>query len=147
MRLNLLSLAVAGFAFSTAVAADESQLQATLFKNPACGCCSAHADHLRANGIDVDVEDTNDLAAIKRQYGVAEPFEGCHTILLDGYVIEGHVPAEDIQRLLAEKPDALGLAVPGMPMGSPGMEGASSDPYDVLLVKKDGTSEVFAQYR
>ncbi len=147
MRLIYLSLAATGIAFSAIAAADDSGIQATLFKNPACGCCSAHADHLRANDIDVDVKETNDLAAIKRQYGVAESFEGCHTILLDGYVIEGHVPAGDIKRLLAEKPDALGLAVPGMPMGSPGMEGASSDPYDVLLVKKDGTSEVFAQYR
>ncbi len=147
MRLIYLSLAATGIAFSAIAVADDKGIQATLFKNPACGCCSAHADHLRANDIDVDVKETNDLAAIKRQYGVAESFEGCHTILLDGYVIEGHVPAGDIQRLLAEKPDALGLAVPGMPMGSPGMEGASSDPYDVLLVKKDGTSEVFAQYR
>ncbi|MEZ5933097.1 MAG: DUF411 domain-containing protein [Alphaproteobacteria bacterium] len=140
-------LIAASLSLSTVALANDGGMQATLFKNPSCGCCSAHADHLRASGIEVDVVETNDLAAVKRQHGIAAPFEGCHTMLLDGYVIEGHVPAEDIQRLLEDGPDALGLAVPGMPMGSPGMEGAYADSYDVLLMKKDGTSEVFAQYR
>ena len=87
------------------------------------------------------------LAALKRQAGISDKLASCHTAKIDGYVIEGHVPAPDIKRLVAERPDAIGLTVPGMPIGSPGMEqGAEIEPYDVLLVKKDGTTEVFARH-
>ncbi|MBC8013706.1 MAG: CopG family transcriptional regulator [Methyloceanibacter sp.] len=87
------------------------------------------------------------LDRIKRQSGIGEELAACHTAKIGGYVIEGHVPAPDIKRLIAERPDALGLSVPGMPIGSPGMEqGAETEPYDVLLIKKDGTTEVFARH-
>ena len=90
---------------------------------------------------------TSALAALKRQAGIGDKLASCHTAKIDGYVIEGHVPGSDIKRLIAERPDAIGLTVPGMPVGSPGMEqGAEFEPYDVLLIKKDGATEVFAKH-
>ena len=105
--------------------------------------------YLEANGFTVTAHNTNASALdrIKRQAGVGELLASCHTAKIDGYVIEGHVPADDIKRLVAERPDALGLTVPGMPAGSPGMEqGDETEPYDVLLIKKDGTAEIFTRH-
>jgi hypothetical protein len=111
----------------------------TVYKTPTCGCCTDWVDHLRANGFTVTVEDYDSLSAIKFIAGVPRDLESCHTAMVDGYVVEGHVPAGDIVRLLTERPAALGLSVPGMPIGSPGMEvpGRTPDAYDVILFGDD----------
>lgn len=102
--------------------------------------------HLQANGFKVEGVDVADMAAVKRRFGVAPQHEGCHTAVVDGYVVEGHVPADVIRKLLAERPKVAGLAVPGMPVGSPGMEvpGQRPEPYDVLAFAKDGSATVYA---
>jgi len=111
----------------------------TVYKSPWCGCCGAWVEHLRANGFSVAVEEREDLSPVKRGFGVPEALHSCHTAVIEGYVIEGHVPAADILRLLTERPQARGLAVPGMPVGSPGMEqGGQRDPYEVILFGGDG---------
>ncbi len=116
-------------------------------KTAGCGCCEAWADHLRADGFNVALRDTDALARLHRLAGVPQGLEGCHIAKVDGYVVSGHVPAADVRRLLAERPDAVGLSVPGMPVGSPGMEmGESRDAFDVLLIRRDGRAEVFARY-
>lgn len=104
--------------------------------------------YLRDNGYTVQVEDMNDLTPIKARYGVPTALQSCHTAIVDGYVIEGHVPVADIQRLLAERPAVVGLTVPGMPVGSPGMEipGAAPEPYAVLTFDKQGHTQVFSQH-
>ena len=102
--------------------------------------------HLRDNGFEVKTVDIPDLTPVKAKYGVSPQHQGCHTATVDGYVIEGHVPAVDIVRLLEERPDVKGLAVPGMPRGSPGMESPVSDPYDVLTFDDAGNETVFASY-
>jgi len=118
----------------------------TVYRTPTCGCCLAWVDHLRESGFAVSVEEMPDLAPIKRDLGVPEDLESCHTATVGGYVVEGHVPAEDIRRLLASKPNAKGLAVPGMPIGSPGMErGNEKQPYRVILFGAAGET-VFATH-
>mgnify|MGYP001819808154 CR=1 FL=1 len=103
---------------------------------------------MKGNGYAVQVEDVNDLTAVKRDHQVPPQLQSCHTAVVDGYIIEGHVPISEIERLLAERPDVAGLAVPGMPVGSPGMEveGADDQPYDVIAFDKNGDFEVFASY-
>ncbi len=103
-------------------------------------------DHLRANGFRVKPVSVEDTAVMRKRLGIPEKLGGCHTAVIEGYAIEGHVPAREIKRLLAEKPVATGLAVPGMPQGSPGMESATPQPYDVLLVDKSGRHSVYARY-
>jgi hypothetical protein len=110
----------------------------TVHKDPTCGCCSGWVEHLRKAGFDTKVLDTRDLDAVKQRLGVPDDLAACHTAQLAGYVIEGHVPATALRRLLAEKPKAAGLAVPGMPVGSPGMEGGKPEKYDVILFGPDG---------
>jgi hypothetical protein len=142
----LLSLMI--FAAAPARAADTAP-SIEVWKSATCECCGAWLKHLEANGFTVKVNaaEPSTLASLKRQAGVGDKLASCHTAMIDGYVIEGHVPATDIKRLVAERPEAIGLAVPGMPVGSPGMEqGAEFEPYDVLLVKKDGTTEAFASH-
>lgn len=121
-----------------------------VWKSPTCGCCGKWVDHLEANGFAAKAKNTSPamLDRIKRQAGIEEKLASCHTGLIDGYAIEGHVPAADIKRLLEMRPDAVGLTVPNMPLGSPGMEqpDGKTEPYDVLLVKKDGSTEVFASH-
>lgn len=102
--------------------------------------------HLRNNGFEVKTEDVGDMTPIKAKFGVRPQHQGCHTAVVEGYVIEGHVPAADIARLLEETPDVKGLTVPGMPRGSPGMEGPVSDPYEVLTFDEAGNETVFASY-
>jgi hypothetical protein len=116
-----------------------------VFKDPNCGCCTGWVAHLRRNGFLAHVTDTAEMAAIKLRLGVPDALASCHTAQLGNYVIEGHVPAHAIKRLLAEKPDALGLAVPGMPIGSPGMEGGAPETYDVILFGNGGQSS-FGRY-
>jgi len=121
-----------------------------VWKSPTCGCCGKWVEHLEANGFEVKAKNTSPamLDRIKRQAGIEEKLASCHTGLIDGYAVEGHVPAADIKKLLEERPDAIGLTVPDMPIGSPGMEqpDGKTEPYDVLLVKKDGSTEVFARH-
>jgi hypothetical protein len=120
-----------------------------VWKSPSCDCCTGWVEHLQDNGFAVTVKDTSPamLDQIKRQAGISDKLASCHTGKIDGYVIEGHVPAADIKRLVSEKPDAAGLTVPGMPIGSPGMEvDDKRQPYDVLLLRKNGATEVFAKY-
>jgi hypothetical protein len=121
-----------------------------VWKSPNCECCGAWVAHLEESGFTVRVSAATPsmLDRIKRQAGIGEELAACHTARIGAYVIEGHVPAADIKRLLAEEPDALGLTVPGMPVGSPGMEqdDGKAEPYEVLLIKKDGTTEIFARH-
>lgn len=120
----------------------------TMYKNPGCQCCTAWAQHLEANGFEVTEEPTPKLEAIKMQHDVPNDMGSCHTAIIGDYVVEGHVPVEDIKNLLAEKPDAKGIAVPGMPIGSPGMEtpGRNPEPYKVYLFQPDGAREIYSQH-
>jgi hypothetical protein len=117
-------------------------------KSPTCGCCKEWVTHLREHGFSVEVLDHDDLGPVKARLGVPVAKGSCHTGEIDGYLVEGHVPASDIRRLLAERPQAKGLVLPGMPIGSPGMEikGVPAQPFTVELVKMDGTTEVFAHH-
>ena len=121
-----------------------------VWKSPTCGCCKDWIKHLEANGFTVKTYDSGNTQ-MRARLGLAEKFGSCHTARVAGYVVEGHVPAREIQRLLKERPAALGLAVPAMPVGSPGMDGPEyggrRDPYDVQLVQQDGRSTVFQSYR
>jgi hypothetical protein len=118
-----------------------------VYKDPFCGCCSLWAKHLEANGFQVKVQVVENMDQYKRMLGVPATLKSCHTAVVNGYTIEGHVPAEDIQRLLKERPKAKGLAVPGMPLGSPGMEaGTSRQAYSVLLFDAEGKTSVYRQY-
>lgn len=122
------------------------QTTITVYKDPSCGCCKNWIEHLKKHGYAVDAKDTPDMAAVKRTLGVPGALTACHTAVVNGYLIEGHVPATDIARLLKEKPKVAGLAVPGMPMGSPGMEGPRQQHYQVLSFDKSGKTKVFASY-
>lgn len=117
-----------------------------VFKSPYCGCCEKWVEHMRKAGFDVATKDVNDIPAARKAAGMPERFASCHTAKVGGYVVEGHVPATDVKRLLKEKPKAVGLAAPGMPQGSPGMETNHPQAYDTLLVQADGSSKVFAKH-
>ncbi|MEO7072134.1 MAG: DUF411 domain-containing protein [Rhodanobacter sp.] len=118
----------------------------TVYHDPACGCCVEWIHYLQAKGYAVTTHDDQSMAAVKTRLGVPRDAASCHTAVIDGYVIEGHVPVEDIRRLLAERPDARGLAAPGMPMGSPGMQMGPPERYAVVLIGRDGSSRVFATH-
>ncbi len=121
--------------------------EVTVWKSPSCGCCGKWVDHMRAAGFRVVVREADDLSPVKRTQGVPDRLASCHTALVDGYTIEGHVPAAEVKRLLAERPSARGLAVPGMPVGSPGMEqGSAREPYDVILFDDAKRQTVFRRY-
>ena len=118
----------------------------TVYKSATCGCCKDWVKHLEASGFRVESHDVTDLDRIKRNLGVRPQYASCHTAIADGYTLEGHVPAADIKRLLAERPKARGLAVPGMPGGSPGMESAPKQPYATLLLDDQGGARVYEQH-
>jgi hypothetical protein len=118
-----------------------------VYKDATCGCCSVWVEHLRRNGFAPTAENVTNLATLKDKHGVPPQARSCHTALVGGYVVEGHVPAAEIQRLLKEKPKVAGLAVPGMPIGSPGMEGPNARPYDVLTFDKTGKTAVYSTQR
>jgi hypothetical protein len=120
----------------------------TVHKSPTCGCCEVWVKHIKDAGFPVTVQDTDDMAAVKERAGVPARAASCHTAEVGGYFVEGHVPAAVLKRLLQERPAAKGIAVPGMPMGSPGMEVPSGQvqPYDVLLVASDGSTSVFSSH-
>jgi hypothetical protein len=116
-----------------------------VYKTPTCGCCRAWVDHVREAGFEVEVRDMPDVQPVKQEHGLPGHLASCHTAIVDGYVVEGHAPADVIRRMLAERPQIAGIAVPGMPVGSPGMEvpGGRKDPYDVIAFTRDGKVSVF----
>ncbi len=118
-----------------------------VYKSPTCGCCSKWVAHLEANGFKVEATDVNDMSLIKRSYGIPGALASCHTAVVGDYLVEGHVPAEDIIQLLKQKPAIKGIAVPGMPIGSPGMEGSNPEAYDVVSFKANGETEVFSSHQ
>jgi hypothetical protein len=148
-RRTVLAAALLGTCLSSTFAAN-TRTPIDAWKDPNCGCCKDWVLHLEQAGFEVRVFDVGNEAARSR-LGIPARLGSCHTASVAGYAIEGHVPAKDIQRLLREKPKAVGLAVPGMPVGSPGMDAAvykgRKDPYDVLLVGMDGSSSVYQSYR
>lgn len=126
--------------------AQAGENQIVMYKNPNCQCCTKWADHMEQAGFSVTIHPTNAMSSVKADHGVPYDMGSCHTAIVDGYVIEGHVPAKEVKKLLAERPQATGLAVPGMPIGSPGMEqGNRNEPFDVLLFSGD-QQQVYASY-
>jgi hypothetical protein len=113
-------------------------IKATMYKNPQCSCCEGYAAYLRKNGFEVDIKPTNDLAEISRKAGVPEQMQGCHTMFVNGYVVDGHVPVATLNKLLSEKPAIAGITLPGMPLGSPGMGGEKEGSFTIYAIPKDG---------
>ena len=149
LKLSLAGLGLATFGPSLFAQVSPGSNQIKVWKDPACGCCGDWIAHLQQSGFQVEVINTGNAAARKR-LGVPEKLGSCHTAQIEGYAIEGHVPASEIRRLLKERPRAVGLTVPGMPVGSPGMDGPAyggrKDPYDVLLIGLDGTTRTYQSY-
>jgi len=144
-RIALAGLAVS-LAFSGAPIAAAQQAEVQVYKSPTCGCCEKWVDHLRAEGFVVETHDVPDVSPIKQENGISAELSSCHTAFVGGYVVEGHVPASDIRRLLAEKPAITGLSVPGMPVGTPGMEGPDAKPYEVMSFGAQGV-RVFSKHK
>ena len=142
--MRLLSLVVLTLVLALPARAAEQPKQATLYKSPDCTCCEGHAAYLKRNGIRVTIIETPDLAGLKQAHGVKPEFEGCHTILLEGYVIEGHVGINPIRKLLRERPAIKGISLPGMPLGAPGMSGTKEGPF-VIYEISEGEKKVFAR--
>jgi hypothetical protein len=130
-------------------AAAPGATKVTVYKTSSCGCCRLWVDHMKSNGFDVQAMDVSsaDLRAVSKAAGLKDEDTSCHTAKIGNYVVEGHVPADDIKRMLKEKPAIAGLSAPGMPQGSPGMEQGTKEPYDVIAFKKDGTSTVYAKHK
>ena len=141
-------LVLAGLLMGSAPLAQEQQPTIDVYKTATCGCCSKWVEHLKNAGFIVRATNRDDLPELKVKHKVPRGVQSCHTAVVDGYVVEGHVPASDVQRLLKERPAVVGLAVPGMPIGSPGMEmnGRSVQPFDVVAFDKDGRTRVFASH-
>ena len=145
--IAVLALVTASFGalhFMSAAAADKPVI--TVYKGRFCGCCSSWVEHLKESGFDARVHEVSDLTPYREKYGVPEALASCHTAVIGGYAVEGHVPAADIRRLLRERPQARGIAVPAMPMGSPGMPGSRKDPFDTLLFDASGKYVVFERH-
>lgn len=149
-KRRCLTLALLGTSLALAAPARANSPQLHVYKSPTCGCCNDWIAHLRANGFTVTATDIPESRHARAKLGMPARYGSCHTALVQGYVIEGHVPAREIKRLLRERPKALGLAVPAMPVGSPGMDGpeyrGQQDPYDVLLIGQEGSARVYASY-
>lgn len=137
MRSGSMVLVIVGLLTAGLAQADHDPLHATLYKQPQCGCCTAHADYLRANGFMVDEVEVADQQAFKQRHGVPREMAGCHTTRVGGYLVEGHVAADLIHRLLEERPDVTGISLPGMPTGSPGMPGPKPEPLKVYSFEGD----------
>jgi len=142
--VSALGAVAAGIAAYATVGSPVDAAEVTVYKSPTCGCCGEWVKHLRANGFTVAVHEMDNVPPIKARAGIPSALESCHTALVGGYAIEGHVPGQDIRRLLRERPAARGLAVPGMTAGSPGM-GGRPERYDVILFE-DGGQSVYARY-
>lgn len=123
-----------------------ANIQMKLYKNPNCDCCDAYADYLKANGFDVQLINTPDMASIKHKYAIPEKLEGCHTAIVNGYVFEGLIPAENIKRVLNQHSPIKGLSVPGMPVGAPGMPGNKQGPINVYTLDASSTPRIFASF-
>lgn len=151
-RRTLLHATVALLGTAALPASAAIKTVAEVWKSPTCGCCHDWVKHMEDNGFEVKTYDVSEAAkaALRSKLGMADKFGSCHTALIGGYVVEGHVPAREIRQLLRERPRAIGLAVPGMPIGSPGMDGPEyggrKDTYAVLLVLRDGNSSVYQRY-
>lgn len=143
--LRILTLATLLMTGTVTAHAQEAR-EATLYKNPQCGCCENYATYLRQNGFDVEVKATNDLAQISGDAGVPAEYEGCHTTFIEGYVIDGHVPIKAINKLLKERPAIAGITLPGMPVGSPGMGDDPTKSFTVYGVTKDGAKPTIYSY-
>jgi len=141
-----LTLAVAAAAVAPLLPVHAASPVVEVWTGPSCSCCHGWIDHLKASGFTVTTHDGGNTDA-RARLGMPVDYGSCHTGAVEGYALEGHVPAREVQRLLAERPDAIGLSVPGMPRGSPGMESPVHDAYDVLLIGRDGHSSVFQSYR
>ena len=151
LKLVLTVLGAATLGYSKLGSASSLDKVVTVWKTPSCGCCKDWVIHLRKEGFHVVTNDVSDTAPVRQKLGLPAQFGSCHTAQVGGYVIEGHVPAREVRRLLREKPVAIGLAVPGMPVGSPGMEMPGEmmgvrDAFDVVLVTPDGRSRVYESY-
>ena len=144
-RVFLAQLSVFVVAGPTLVRAEVAAPLVQVYKSATCGCCSKWVDHLRAAGFAVEATNVPDVNLYKLEYAVPSRLASCHTALVEGYVVEGHVPADDVIRLLRQRPEILGIAVPGMPTGSPGMEGRSASPYQVLSFTAEGDPAVYAE--
>ena len=120
-----------------------ADLDVTLYKNPQCGCCEKYADYLRENGFNVNVKPTHELVMMSREAGLLDKYQGCHLSLVGGYFVSGHVPMSTVDKLLAEQPDIKGIALPGMPQGSPGMSGTKNEPFAIYSVS-GGKPQVYA---
>lgn len=143
----LMLLCVAGMAQAASPPESGQALPTVeLYKSPQCGCCKSWAEHLQKNGFTVISHDVEDVPAIRKQLGMPGKYGSCHTAKAGQYLVEGHVPAADIKRLLRERPQAIGLAVPSMPQGSPGMESEHPVRYHTLLIKGAGKHQLFAQH-
>jgi len=138
-------ISVSGY-FGLSLQAKEKGPEIVVYKSPTCGCCEKWVKHLEISGFNVKSINKRKMNSVKKQFGVKKEYQSCHTAKVGKYYIEGHVPASDIKRLLKDKSNAKGLAVPGMPMGSPGMEGHRKDKYSVLLIDNHNNSKVFSQY-
>ncbi len=127
------------------IAASDPTKEATLYKNPQCGCCTGYADYLRENGYKINIIPTENLSMVKQSHGITDEMEACHTMLIDGYVVEGHVPVSIVDKLLSERPDITGIYLPGMPMGSPGMSGEKEEAFKVYPFTKGKPAAELAQ--
>ena len=145
-RLPILVAAICLLGAMAPAIADELPA-VTVWKSQWCGCCGNWVAHMEDAGFNVTVKNTEELDTVKKLAGIPDKLQSCHTASVGGYKIEGHVPAADIKRLLAARPPVIGLAVPGMPSGSPGMENGERDPYDVLAFTRDGTTKVFSSHK
>ena len=144
-RAEAISTPVAAAAVSADAAANADTATITVYKSPTCGCCADWVDHVEASGFKAEVRDMGDVGPVKTELGVPGHLTSCHTAVVGGYVVEGHVPADVIKRMLRERPQIAGIAVPGMPIGSPGMEGDGSrrDRYDIIAIGRDGRTSVY----
>ena len=147
MKSILMSAILGVLAITTAFASDGLVKDIVVYKNPECGCCTKWVKYLQDNNYNVTIEHTRDVLAVKKRLGVPEKLAACHTAVIDGYVVEGHITHRDIKRLLLFRPDVKGIAVPGMPVGTPGMEsGNTVQRYNVMSFDEQGTVEVFVEH-
>jgi hypothetical protein len=148
LALGGIAVAAAGaMAFSGSFGSGTARAgEIVVYKSPSCGCCGQWAKHLRQNGFDVSVKNIDDISPVKEQAGVPADLESCHTAFIDGYVVEGHVPAENIHKMLADRPKIKGLAVPGMPSSAPGMDAPDPEPYTVFSFDAAGKTKAYASY-
>lgn len=138
---QLTALIVAG---PLAARAEQAGPLVQVYKSPTCGCCSKWADHMRAAGFTVEATNVPDVNPYKREFGVPPQLASCHTAIVEDYIVEGHVPADDVIKMLRQKPAIKGIAVPGMPMGSPGMESPNPERFETIAFTADGLTSVFA---